>query len=101
MSNKADLESTLEHACVQHAFANDYVSIKLDKAARSWPDRLFLGPNSQMFLVEFKRPGFRPRKQQQIRHEQLARLGHPVSVITTVQDFADLLVVSQQLFPVD
>ncbi len=101
MSNKADLESSLEHKCVQHAFAIGYVSIKLDKAARSWPDRLFLGPSSQMLLVEFKRPGFKPRKQQEIRHAQLAALGHPVSVITTFQGFRDLLEVSQSLCQAD
>jgi hypothetical protein len=91
VSNRATLESALEQKCVEYAFKQGFVSIKLDKAARSWPDRMFLGPSSQMLLVEFKRPGFLPRKQQQIRHAQLAELGHPVSVITEFSSFTSLL----------
>ena len=52
---------------------------------------MFLGPSSQSFLVEFKRPGCVPRKQQEVRHKQLAALGHPVSVITSLSTFASLL----------
>ena len=91
MSRKATLESSLEHKCVEYAFKYGFISIKLDNAARSWPDRMFLGPSSQMFMVEFKRPGFKPRVQQKIRHEQLAGLGHPVSVICRFSDFVSLL----------
>ena len=95
MRNK--LERSLEQACVEHAHREGWVSIKLDKAARSWPDRLFLGPSSQSLLVEFKRPGQKPRKQQEIRHRQLGALGHPVAVITTFSDFASLLSSSAEL----
>jgi hypothetical protein len=91
VSNKATLEAALEHKCVQHAFRCGYVSIKLDKAARSWPDRLFLGPSSQMILVEFKRPGQKPTAHQAMRHRQLADLGHPVSVISEFSSFTSLL----------
>ena len=85
------LERSLEQACVELAYREGFISIKLDNAARSWPDRLFLGPSSQSLLVEFKRPGQKPRKQQEVRHKQLAALGHPVSVITTLDEFAELL----------
>ncbi len=85
------LERSIEQACVEHAYKLGFISIKLDKAARSWPDRLFLGPSSQSLLVEFKRPGQKPRVQQVVRHKQLAELGHPVSVIDNLGDFAALL----------
>ncbi len=96
MSNK--LERAIEHECVAHAFREGFVSIKLDKAARSWPDRLFLGPSGQTLLVEFKRPGEKLRKQQEVRHAQLAKLGHPVNVITSFEQFQSLLTESQALF---
>jgi hypothetical protein len=85
------LEKDLEKACVDYAAEHGFVSVKLDKAARSWPDRLFLGPSSQMLLVEFKRPGEKPRKQQEVRHRKLAALGHPVSVIFSLDAFCELL----------
>lgn len=88
---RAKLERTIEQASVELAYKHGFVSIKLDKAMRSWPDRMFLGPSSQSFMVEFKRPGCVPRKQQEVRHAQLAALGHPVTVITSLSDFASLL----------
>ena len=91
MTSRAKLERSIEQASVELAYKRGFISIKLDKAMRSWPDRMFLGPSSQSFLVEFKRPGCVPRKQQEIRHKQLAALGHPVSVITSLSDFASLL----------
>jgi hypothetical protein len=91
MTSRAKLERSIEQASVELAFKRGFISIKLDKAMRSWPDRMFLGPSSQSFLVEFKRPGCAPRKQQEIRHKQLTALGHPVSVITSLSDFASLL----------
>lgn len=88
---RAKLEKSIEQASVELAYKHGFISIKLDKAMRSWPDRMFLGPSSQAFLVEFKRPGCVPRKQQEVRHAQLEALGHPVSVITSLSEFASLL----------
>lgn len=91
MTLKPPLERKLEQKCVKYAEAFYYESIKLDSAKRKWPDRLFLGPDSAMLLVEFKRPGERPRPQQAAFHKDLFLLGHPVHVIEDFEAFAKLL----------
>lgn len=89
------LEKSIEIACVKIAEGHGMISFKLDKVQRGWPDRMFLGPAVQnydgalarVWFVEFKRPGYRPRDQQQWRHEKLATLGYDVSVITSIEQF--------------
>lgn len=88
---RAPLESTIENKSCEHAESLGYVHIKLDLAKRKWPDRLFLGPDSQIFIVEFKRKGEVPRSQQERFHRRLTRMGHYVHVIDTVEDFKRLL----------
>lgn len=85
------LEKYLEQKCVQYAKAFGFECIKLDKAKRAWPDRLFLGPGATALLVEFKRPGEKPRKQQDALHIKLRELGHSVHVIDDFEDFAQLI----------
>lgn len=85
------LEADLEKKCVGIAAAEGVASLKADKIERSWPDQIFFLPHSQIMIVEFKRPGERPRPQQLERHSMLAALGHPVSVIETEQSFRALL----------
>lgn len=84
-------EAELEKLCVGYAAAYSCLSVKLDKSARSWPDRIFFLPENQHLLVEFKRPGQKARPQQTARHESLAELGHTVSVIDNYADFTSLL----------
>ena len=91
MTSKPPLERDIEKKCVQIAAAEGCPSIKLDKAERSAPDRIFFLPLSQTLIVEFKRPGQRPRPQQLERHRMLASLGHPVSVVESVDQFRQLL----------
>lgn len=93
---RADLEKHLEERCCAYAEAFGYEHIKLDKAKRKWPDRLLLGPNGATLLVEFKRPGEEPRKQQAAFHNTLSELGHQVHVIDTFDDFTQLILTHQQ-----
>jgi len=77
---RRQLESKLEDDCVAHALEYGVDSIKLDRAKRSWPDRLFDTPD-QPWFVEFKRKGETPRKQQLARLDKLRARGYRVSVI--------------------
>jgi len=83
-------ERTIENACVELAKTAGWVTLKLDRAARSWPDRMFLGPINMHFFVEFKRPGEEPRKQQLRRIEELKALGHHVYVLDSVEAFQEV-----------
>ena len=85
------LEREIEQKCVRHAGNQGWASVKLDLAHRAWPDRMFLGPSSQMLLVEFKRPGEKPRKNQAALFARFEAMGHPVSIVTSFAEFKDLL----------
>lgn len=81
------LEADIETDCVLIAESAGWLHVKLDKAKRSWPDQLFLGPDRDFFFVEFKLPGKRPRPQQRARINTLAALGYEVHVISSVEAF--------------
>jgi hypothetical protein len=81
------LEREIENECVRIAEAAGVVSAKLDKAHRSYPDRCFFLPNGCAWIVEFKRPGERPRPQQTARLDLFAKLQYPVDVIDSVAEF--------------
>lgn len=85
------LEKTIEKKCVSYAENLNWISIKLDKAKRGWPDRLFIGPAARTLFVEFKRPGERRRKQQIGNHQRLAARGFTVEVIDNFDDFCALM----------
>ena len=88
---QSPLEAAIEGASVDYALDQGCKNVKLDKIERSLPDQLFFLPNGQTLLVEFKRPGENPRPQQAYRFQQLADLGHPVSVVRSVAEFRRLL----------
>ena len=87
------LESDIENDCVNIALSVDIPSAKLDKIKRSWPDRLFFLPApAGAWIVEFKRPGEKPRPQQKERLETFEALGYPTDVIDSVATFRRLLI---------
>lgn len=86
-SKASQLEKALERKCVDHALGFGWLSVKLDKAERAWPDRQFIGPSGRHFFVELKRPGQKPRPQQAHRIDRLNTLGHDVYVLDTFDDF--------------
>lgn len=79
------LESRIEReACVKVKTELGIESLKL-KGLRGYPDRIFLIPGGRPLLIEFKRPGERPRPDQQLRIHQLQDLGYHVEVHDTVE----------------
>lgn len=56
-----------------------------------YPDRVLLFPGGFVVWVELKSKGKRPNKVQQLRHEQLRRLGHTVAVVESKQQVDVLL----------
>jgi hypothetical protein len=91
LNTRSRLEIHIEKKSCQYAESLDWEHIKLDKAKRKWPDRLFLGPNGQKLLVEFKRPGESPRPQQEAFFYRLGKKFHKVHLIESVDDFVNLL----------
>lgn len=85
------LEKDIEAECCDIAASEGCRNAKLDKIKRGDPDRVYFLPRSQCWLVEFKRPGEKPRPQQTARHEDFAKLGHIVDVVETVAQFEFLL----------
>jgi len=55
-----------------------------------YPDRVCLLPGGGVLWVEVKSTGRKPTKLQRLRHEQMSRLGFPVSVVDSKQG-VDLL----------
>lgn len=90
MSTKA-LEKAIEDEAVELAAEDGFRAAKLDRIKRSDPDRLFYHPVGASFLVEFKRPGEKPRPQQAKRIRDLRAKGFEVHVIDNVDDFKHLL----------
>ncbi len=92
LNKQSQLESHIEKKSCQHAETLGYEHIKLDKAKRKWPDRLFLGPNGEKLLVEFKRPGENPRPQQEAFFYRLGKKFHQVHLIDSLDQFKDFLI---------
>ena len=86
-SKASQLEHALERKCVDHALGYGWLTVKLDKAERAWPDREFIGLDNQHFYVEFKRPGQKLRPQQAHRIDRIIELGHDVYVLDAFDDF--------------
>jgi hypothetical protein len=84
-------ESAIEAACCAYARKRGVVPIKLQGGVVGDPDRLFLLPHAMCLLVEFKSPAGRLTARQRIRHAELAKAGHRVSVVRATADFKHLL----------
>ncbi len=90
-TKKRELERALEYKAIAYAEAHGWIAKKLEKCGRGWPDRIFFGPDKSLLIVEFKRPGEKPRPQQESVHRKLAALGHPVRIIDSLPDFERLI----------
>ncbi|MGN0270911.1 MAG: VRR-NUC domain-containing protein [Candidatus Weimeria sp.] len=55
------------------------------------PDRIVLLPEGQMFFVELKAPGKKPRPLQERMHERLRALGFDVYVIDDAKKIQEVL----------
>lgn len=81
-------EKSVEQYLRAEVEARGGVCIKLDPANnKGFPDRLVLLPYSVALLIEVKRPkGGVVSGHQEVWHERLARMGHVVSVRSSVED---------------
>lgn len=86
------LEIDIENDCIDAANELDIPSVKLEKVARSWPDRCFFLPGGRPLIVEFKRPGVKVRNQQGARLKKLRKLGYRVYVVDNVNFFLALII---------
>lgn len=81
-----DLEHHLEKKCTHYAHARGWETLKCDMVNRSWPDQAFFKAGRVIF-VEFKRPGEKPRAQQEARIDLLRAQLFEVHVIDNYDDF--------------
>lgn len=80
------LESQIESRLVQAVKAKGGLAIKLNPMSLAGiPDRLVLLPGGRIVFVELKAPGKKPRRVQEVRHNQLRSLGFEVLVIDSVE----------------
>jgi hypothetical protein len=73
------LESSIESAVVRLARSIGCLAYKLHE--RGAPDRLFIAPDGRPFFIEFKRPGAKPRPEQEYEHARLRARGLMVHVV--------------------
>ena len=86
-------ENKLEAACVRLASIAGYEHRKLDvgRGSKNWIDHAFWGPGGRHLLIEFKRPGEKMTPGQTVRFMRLAKMGHEIYEIQTLDDFEKLL----------
>ena len=75
-------EASIEKAGDAEATKLDAVVVKGNlRGRRGWPDKFYFFPGALLLLVEYKRPGEEPRKDQIKVHEKLRRRGFQVCVV--------------------
>ena len=85
-------EKYIESRLVAAVKAAGGLTIKLT-AGGGGPDRLLLfpPPMGKAVFVEVKRPGGKPRLLQQLRHEELRRLGFDVYVVDSIAGVEEIV----------
>ena len=83
-------EKYIESRLVTQVKSMGGLAIKLSSGG-GLPDRLLLFNSGRCCFVEVKRPGERPRLLQQLRHEELRRLGFEVFVVDSVEGISEII----------
>ena len=86
---KKTTEKEVRDACIKWAKSKGWLHIRLHfgkGAARGWPDDVFIRDGRHVW-VEFKRPGAKPTKLQELRHVALYNAGAEVYVVDSLSDF--------------
>ena len=91
MTSKPPLEREIESDGDDIARAEGWLPFKFERVGRGWPDKIYLGPDNDHFIAEWKRPGEKPRKQQQARIDKLRAMGHEVLVLDNTNDLLQRL----------
>lgn len=80
----------IEQPACEYARSRGWLIEKVvSNSRRGWPDR-FCARARRIMLVEFKRPGKEPTKQQLERHAELRAAGVEVHYIDTLEDAKQL-----------
>lgn len=84
-------ETEIEETVCRWAEENGWLARKIAyPGRRGAPDRHFYG-HGRIVIVEFKRRGLKPDPHQAREHERLAKAGHAVHIIDSVESGIDLL----------
>ena len=81
------LESYIEQEVTKYAEASGFMQRKVTYQNRMGaPDRWFFGQDGQLIIIEFKRPGEKPKPHQEREIGRLRNRGFAVYVIDNVAD---------------
>ena len=84
------LEATIERSSIRKILSElGIASTKLGQ--NDFPDRIFWIPRGRPLLIEFKRPGEKPRLKQKFVHDYLRSLGYEVYVCYSVEEAFSLV----------
>ena len=79
-------ERDIESKVRKYARARGFLVYKFtDPTQAGVPDRIFISPQGNLFFVEFKAPGKKPRANQLAEHKRLQEHGQHVYVIDSVE----------------
>ena len=85
-------EKAIEAYLVKRCKESGLLCLKYSNAnTTGYPDRLVCLPHCNVIWVELKSKGKKPTKLQEIRHQELKRMGHEVWVIST-KEMVDRLI---------
>jgi len=86
------LESSVEKRCMSYVRSKGGIGIKLSPInRRGIPDRLVLLPGGKVLFIEFKRPGGKPRGNQQYWLARLQCMGFTAECMDNSDDFVKLI----------
>lgn len=84
-------ERDIERSAMLYAESRGWWQIKVMRASKNgYPDRELIR-DGRTIRIEFKAPGERPSKQQEIRHAEIRAHGGEVFVIDNLMDAYELL----------
>jgi hypothetical protein len=94
ITNHAEVsEKSIERYLVEKAKEHGLPCLKYSNPNMAgYPDRLLVLPGAKVVWVELKSKGCKPDMRQQIRHQELSRMGHEVRVIDNKADIDKLMI---------
>jgi len=89
---KAIRESVVEKVCSEELRKEGCLVVKFaSPVSRGWPDRLIIPKDKPMFFIEFKRPGGKTTRLQEVIHERIRGQGARVYVVDSLAVLDDVI----------